>query len=174
MSGAATEKKGDKPSGTAFDRAVRILASRRQTTVEIRRKLQQRGYEKPEIEAALDRLGDLRYIDDAAATRDWADELARTGGQGKQKALQKLIKRGLDPEQCRRELDRAWDDELEQEHAQAVLGKLLRSTPGLAGTSKGRAKLWRSLLNRGFRGEIVRRLLQALPGTEMDDSAYME
>ncbi|MCB2198885.1 RecX family transcriptional regulator [bacterium] len=170
MQGRTPGKKETKPRGTAFDRAVRLLASRRQTTVELRRKLAQRGFEKAEIEETLARLADLRYVDDSAAAHDWADELARTGGQGKAKALQKMIARGLPADRARQELDRAWDDELEHEHAKVMLAKLLRVTPQLADTSKGRAKLWRSLLNRGFHTEIVRDLIRALPGTEDEGS----
>lgn len=170
MQGERPRKKETKPRGTAFDRAVRLLASRRQTTVELKRKLAQRGFDKAEIEETLVRLAELRYVDDNAAAHDWADELARNGGQGKSKALQKMIARGLPADRARDELDRAWDDDLEREHAKAMLAKLLRVTPDLAGTSKGRGKLWRSLLNRGFHSEIVRDLLRALPGTEEDGS----
>jgi len=171
MAGRAKSKKEKAAPASAYDRAVRLLASRRHTTVELRRKLKQRDYSSAEIEEALARLAELKYVDDAAAAKDWADELARMGGQGRMKAAQKLIARGIAPEVAHRELDWAWDDELERDHAHHSLERLLKVTPTLVETRKGRAKLWRSLMNRGYDAGVVRELLAALPGTADDDPA---
>ena len=171
MGRKAKEGKAAKPPASALERAVRLLASRRQTESELRRKLMQRGYETPEIEAALKRLKELKYVDDATAAHDWADELARLGGQGRLKAQQKLMQRGLDASLASREVERAWTPELEREHAQRSLAHQLKLSPALASTRKGRAKLWRSLMNRGYDTDIIRDLLAALPGTGDDETA---
>lgn len=154
------EKKG--PRGSAYERAVKLLARRQQSVSELRRKLRERGFEARDIEEAMARLEELNYTDDERAAFDWAEELARRGGMGRRKAETKLVQRGIDPELARRALGAAWDGGLERDHARRVLGKLLRSDPGLPKTAKGRAKLGRSLASRGFEGEVIGDILRRL------------
>ena len=51
---------------SAFDAALRLLARRAHSHVELRRKLGRRGYPEEEIGEALGRLSELGYLDDAA------------------------------------------------------------------------------------------------------------
>lgn len=157
----------------AFERAIRMLASRRQTEAELRRKLRQRGHESEEIESTLARLRDLKYVDDEAAAVAWAEELARNGGQGRRRAEQKMIARGIALETARRELERVWDRDTEREHASRVLAKLRRGWEDEKPDARTRAKWVRSLLGRGFEMDVIRELLDRLPGTDEEGSAYV-
>ncbi len=153
-----TSKKPRKPIDV-YSRALLILASRRQTEAELRRKLITRGHAAEEVEVTLDRLRDLCYLDDDLAAKDWAKEMARVGGYGRSRAIQKLISRGIIPDSAREEISHVWDDELELEHAKKVRDKMLRINPSLCDDLKGREKLWRSLINKGFKSEIVKDLV---------------
>jgi regulatory protein len=54
------------PQVPALDAGLRLLARRAHSRVELRRKLGRRGYEEDEIRAALARLAELGYVDDAS------------------------------------------------------------------------------------------------------------
>jgi len=153
---------------SAFDKAVDLLARRQQTTAELRRKLRQRGYADVEIEETLLRLADLRYVDDDKTAKDWASDMAARGGRGRRRAVEKLISRGIAPEVANREVAQVWDDSIEREHASRALRKLMRSSRNPSQTHLRNAKLYRSLVSRGFDPEIVRGLIAALP-EEQDD-----
>jgi regulatory protein len=158
FSESGKKKKSRKPIDV-YSRALMILASRRQTETELRRKLITRGHSAEEVEETLDHLRDLRYLDDALAAKDWAKEMARVGGYGRSRAIQKLIARGINPDSAREEVASVWDDALELEHAIKVRDKILRVNPTLCNEIKGRNKLWRSLISKGFKSDIVKELV---------------
>lgn len=54
-----------RPSGSAYDGAIRYLARRSHSRAELERKLRRRGHDEGEVQAALARLADLGYLDDA-------------------------------------------------------------------------------------------------------------
>ncbi|MFH0883248.1 MAG: RecX family transcriptional regulator [bacterium] len=155
---------------TAYEKALDLLARRQQTTAELRRKLRQREYENEEIEAAIERLTDLRYLDDDRTAEDWAAELASRGGMGRRRALEKMIHRGLPVETARKELLAAWDDDRERSNALALARKWVRTRKVSLSEITERRRLARSLATRGFDAETVWRTVAAVSG-EMDDSA---
>lgn len=150
---------GPKEPPSALERAVRLLASRRLTTAELRRKLKQRGYEEPEIDDAVAKMEEYRYLDDELAARDWASELARIGSIGKRRAEQKLVRRGIQPESAHEELEKVWDESLEKEHVRHLVSKKLRSNSDLLANRQGKAKLFRFLMNKGFSSDIIREVM---------------
>jgi regulatory protein len=155
---------------TAYEKALDLLARRQQTTVELRRKLRQRGYENEEVEAVIERLSDLRYLDDERTASDWAAELVSHGGMGRRRALEKMIKRGLPVETARRELLAAWNDDRERSNALALARKWVRTRNVSLSEIAERRRLARSLAARGFNAETVWRTVAAVSG-EMDDPA---
>jgi regulatory protein len=155
----SSKRKTGRPKPTAYDKAVDLLARRQQTVAELSRKLRQRGYDGGEVEEALDRLIELNYLDDERTAADWAEEMARSGGRGRRRAVEKMIQRGIPYDVAKAQLDAVWDDELEREHARRALQKLLRSSSIPSHGPRRNAKLYRSLVNRGFAPEIVRELL---------------
>ena len=95
--------------------------------------------------------------------RTWAEQEARRGGQGRSKALARMVEHGLPRELAVSMLDEVWDHDVEREHALALLARWL---PGgdielrLANLiSKQRAGLMRKLASRGFDPGLIRELL---------------
>ncbi len=78
----------------AFDAAVRLLALRPHSALELRRKLRQRRCPPEEIDAALQRVRDLGYQSDA----DFAESLvrARSRTRGRISLASDLAARGVD------------------------------------------------------------------------------
>src|SRR5581483_2674979 len=68
---SASRPGGDetKPQGTALDSGLRYLAGRSHSREELRRKLARKWFDCDDVFAALDRLAELGYLDDAAFAR---------------------------------------------------------------------------------------------------------
>src|SRR5258708_21239059 len=71
MEGRSSRRSGPKapPGGSALDGGLRLLARRAHSRLELRQKLLRRGYDPVDVDAALTRLAELGYVDDAAFAR---------------------------------------------------------------------------------------------------------
>lgn len=92
------QQAGDKsPRRSAYDKALGLLARREQSRHELRAKLSRDGYDNDEIDAALTRLGEAHYQDEAR----FAEMLVRSRirqGYGPLRLRVELKSHGLDAE----------------------------------------------------------------------------
>ena len=121
------------------------------STVELRRKLRQKGCESEAVEAALARAAEVGYLDDAA----FASALVRvrSGGRGRVAIGAELARKGLSREAVAVALG-----EMDPDAELAAAVSLLRKQP--AGLDPHKAA--RRLQRRGFSPETVRRAFRAL------------
>ena len=75
--------------------AARFLATRPRTRWEVERRLRRAGTPDAEIGAALDRLAELGYLDDAAFARWWAEQRDRHSPRGRRMIEAELRQRGV-------------------------------------------------------------------------------
>ncbi|HEY6324859.1 MAG TPA: regulatory protein RecX [Thermoanaerobaculia bacterium] len=95
-----------------YDRACRLLGLRPHFRAELTAKLARRGYPRPEIEQALERLAREGWLDDAAAARGLvASRLAR-GAEGRPRLRAELERRGAPPDAVAAALDELPEDDL--------------------------------------------------------------
>jgi regulatory protein len=83
------------PTDRAREDALAILARRAVSEAELRARLVKKGHAEPDIDAAVARLRDLRYLDDAQLAARVADEATATG-RGPDWVTRKLKSRGVD------------------------------------------------------------------------------
>lgn len=154
-------KDGDQNKPSAYDKALGLLARREQSRRELKRKLGQKGYEKDESEAALDRLEAQRYQDDER----FAGMLVRNRagqGYGPVRIRMELKTHGLGDAAIRTLLeasDANWDA--------SAASQLRRRYGGKAPADYAeRAKRAQFLLRRGFSAATVRSVTHA----DVDDA----
>lgn len=84
----------DAPTPDAYELALRFLAVRSHSEQELIRKLQRRACEDGDIDRALERLRELRYVDDVA----YAGSLVRlrAGHRSRAAILAELAAKGID------------------------------------------------------------------------------
>lgn len=149
------------PPPSAYQRALRRLAQRDQSEVELRRALGERGHSEEEIEEALDRLRAQRYVDDDAYAERFARSRLASHGLGRRRIRQGLRQRGLPPEKVeaglRAALKDVSEDEVLDDLARRYWAQHARVEPG-----RRLPRLWGFLLRRGFAPAHVRRRLQVL------------
>jgi len=176
--GAARRRPPEPPEPTpAIEVAVRYLGTRPRTRWEVDRRLRRAGIDAVEIEAVLDRLTQLGYLDDASFARWWGEQRDRHGPRGRRMIEAELRQHGVPREvvEAYREEhaapERRADDESlpssEAERARDALERHLRGRP-MPEDDKARQRIGMYLMRRGFDADIVRTALRAA-GAEAGD-----
>ena len=89
-------KKKAKGPKTALMYAVDLLARQEQSSAKLREKLKRKNYDEEEIEAALQRLMELHYLDDAGACQRQFDFLYEESRSSVRQIVAKLLQRGFE------------------------------------------------------------------------------
>lgn len=131
-----------KPTKTALVTAVDILARQEYSEQKLREKLQRKGYEEEEIDAAIRRLVEKHYLDDAAACQRQFDFLYQESRKSVRQICLKLQQRGFERSLIR---DCVPQDTYEREKEAAMRVLSLKFKP-----SADRQKMLASLYRSGF------------------------
>lgn len=143
----------------AYEAALTALDSRAQTARELERALLNKGYVRPAVEAAVERLRENRLIDDARIAGRIAESSADKP-VGVYALRRKLKAKGISDEDANAALE-AFDDDQQQAAARRAAEKLLKRYEGLS-RREARAKLSQALARRGFGWDSVRASVDAL------------
>jgi regulatory protein len=148
---------------TILQRAVALLARREHSRDELAHKLARylgEGDDAAGIDAALDQLEARGMLSDAR----FAAALVRSRGErfGTERVTQELRQRGVDPEVARRAVDALKQTEFER--ARAVW---CRKFGTVARNEAERARQVRFLTARGFRADVILRIVKG--GTDADE-----
>ena len=162
---------------SALEVAVHYLGTRPRTRWEISQRLRRAKVPDGEIEAALERLAQLGYVDDAAFARWWGEQRDRHNPRGRRMIESELRQRGVSRdiiEAYRLEHaapERSPEDEGlpgdELARARNALAKHLRGRP-MPADRAARQRVGMYLVRRGFDPDTVRAALVEA-GTASDD-----
>jgi regulatory protein len=150
-------------ASSARARALRLLAARPRTEAQIRDRLVEAGF-ADEVEGVVTWLKDLRYLDDAAFARDRAAGLVAPGRLGPRMAERRLVAAGIPREAARRAVEEALGAD-EVARCRTLAERRARGSPA-ALDDRGKSRLSRFLLGRGFSGRAV----SAALGVYVDDA----
>ena len=147
--------------------AVRMLARRPLTCAEVRTRLLDRGHDEAGVEDAIERLGTIGALDDAALARHWVEVRSARKGHGPRRLLRDLEARGVDASTARRAIDEAIDSDgldlgavLRREAEKRVRGL------GSRRDRRAYARVYTALLRAGFEsGEIHEALTTHFSGS---------
>jgi regulatory protein len=140
-------------------RALRLLARREHSRLELARKLRVHAESEAALCFLLDSLQERKQLSDERYAEERARWLARKYGAAK--IRHDLKSKGVDPELVERISSK---DDLER--AAAILQRKFRDP---ATTREERARRMRFLLGRGFSHEIIRSALGAPAGADPQD-----
>jgi len=150
-----------------FDRAVRYLEQRMHSRSELKTKLSKLEYGPPTIEAVLDRLTEMKYLDDKRFAESRAESAAVFKHHGPNRARMELAKRGVERETARRAVE-----EVYEAHDTAASAKLLaerkwkslqRLEPHVA-----KRRLVGMLLRRGYDWGTIKPVIEEVLGNAED------
>jgi regulatory protein len=146
---------------TAYARALGRLARRDHSQAELIRALRDRGHSSDEVDAAIERLREKRYLDDAAFAERFARSRLLGHRVGRNRIRQGLRQRGVDRKVMEEGLRKALEDAPEREALEAAARAYWRTHARDEPNTRIR-KLWVFLLRRGFPADLVAERLGAL------------
>ena len=156
---------------------MRYLATRPRTRWEVAQRLRRATIPDTEIDATLERLAELGYVDDAAFARWWGEQRDRHRPRGRRMIEAELRQRGVSREviEAYREEHAAPERTPEDEglpgdevsRATQALARHLRGRP-LPDERAARQRVGMYLVRRGFDPDTVRAALRAAANTTDD------
>jgi len=173
---------GERPipdAEAAMEIAVHFLGARPRTRWELQRRLRRAAVDDDVIEATLDRLAMMGYVDDAAFVRWWAEQRDRHNPRGRRMVEAELRQRGVPREVLEgmrgASLTEPSPDgealpDTESARARVALERHLKGRP-MPDDPKALQRLGAFLMRRGFDPETVRATLRAAsmtPEPEVD------
>jgi regulatory protein len=148
-----------------FDAAIRFLESRLHSRVELRRKLARREYGDAVLDATLDDLARLGYVNDARFAQTKALSAAQRKQHGRRRAMLELFKAGVAGETARRAVEEVYEvtdsTEIARTLAMKQAPRLRKLDPIIA-----RRRLVGMLQRRGFDYESILPVIDEVLGKE--------
>lgn len=138
-----------KQSATAYDKAVSLLGIRMHTSFELGKKLKQKGFSPQEVDEAILRLKEERYLKDEDTAQIFLENLMRYKTFGYYGLKMKLMQKGIANDIIENLLSEHLTLEAETEIAKKALGKSSKVDP---------VKLMMMLKRKGFRGQVINRV----------------
>lgn len=137
--------------------AVKLLSKRRYTVYQLKRKLLQKKLATTqEIDALIERLQKLKYLDDELFTELFIEDALRRKPQGIMMVKNSLIKKGIEPQVIAKKLELKTIDEMEV--AKKASEKKLQTLQRFSHFQQ-KEKLYRFLLSRGFPQNTIFKVL---------------
>jgi regulatory protein len=155
------DDEGPRPRGSARLTALRLLGRRDYTREELRRKLTDRGFPGPDIDATLDALREQGLQDDARAARSLVRTATHLKGRGPLRIRQELKSRGVSAET----IAAATADLTPAQVREALESILTRKRVTRPIPREQQRKLFQHLVRRGFPPDAI---LKALGGRDDD------
>jgi len=156
--------------------AVRFLESRQRSVREVRRRLGQAGYPETLIEAAIDRLEELGYLDDEAFARSWVESRDRARPRGERALRSELAQKGVAREivdlilaERRPDSDGSGDVVAADERAaERLLAGRARSLARVTDPRIRRQRAYALLARSGFDPDVAARVSRAMATAASD------
>ncbi|MBQ6476756.1 MAG: regulatory protein RecX [Clostridia bacterium] len=149
-----------------MEKALTLLEYRSRTCDQMRKLLLERGFPQEITEEVVDRLTELRLLDDERYAAGYLRERTRKG-YGLRRSRYELQRRGI-PDEILEEAAENVSEEDEEESAYSVGRKVWRKTVSME-WKKRRAKLYATLTQRGFGYETVDRVMRRLAREEAEE-----
>jgi len=130
--------------------AYRLLALRPHSVKELEKKLRERGFPAAVVKEALEKLCDLKYLNDASFAIQWARNLAANKLWGNRKIIASLQEKGIPARLIDDAVASARQDMPEEEAIAILIKKRAAKKKPAAFDAKEKQRIFQSLMGRGF------------------------
>ena len=153
----------------AKQKAYRLLSLRPHSEKELEKKLREKGFPAVVIKEALEKLHDLKYLNDESFAIGWARDLAVNKLRGNRKIIASLREKGVAPQLIDGAIAAA-RLEISEEEAIAVLVRKKAAKKKLTAFDiKEKQRIFQSLMGRGFPPGLILNKLGKAVEEEIDD-----
>lgn len=145
--------------------AVRYLARWDRTVSQVEQFLRSKGASTAQVKQTLNRLSDLRYLNDLAYAQRWVESRLTRKPMGRERLKAELLAKGVAESVAEKAMGEAFrevdEETLARQALKAAQRKGRRLTP---------LQAFRLLRQRGFGDELIHRMIPAGPETEGMDA----
>ena len=141
--------------------ALKCLSYRNRSANEVRERLVKKGFSLPIVQATLDYLKKLNYINDEHFALSWGQSRTQTKKLGKQRIKQELLAKGLEPEMVASAIKHIYSEVDELQLARDCAKKKLAGMRKID-VNKKRSRLVQFLARKGIKSATAYSILQQL------------
>jgi len=134
----------------AKQKAYRLLSLRPHSEKELEKKLREKGFPAAVIKEALEKLHDLKYLNDASFAIQWARNLAANKLWGNRKIAASLREKGVAARLIDDAVASARKELSEEEAIDLLIKKRAAKKETAAFDVKEKQRIFQSLMGRGF------------------------
>lgn len=149
---------------TPMDAALKFLTPKARTVREVERYLDEQNYGEVEVQQVVDRLIELKYLDDAAYAEEFAASRLRTKPISRRKLYEQLLAHEI-PNDCIEQALLSIDEEAERENAVNTAKKHAAQLQGLEKYTFY-SRLYKRILSRGYSHEDVKYAIRVVTGED--------
>ncbi len=156
-------------SAAAKQKAYRLLSLRPHSQKELEKKLRDKGFPDPVVKEALEKLLDLKYLNDASFAVGWARNLAVNKLWGNRKIIASLQEKGVAARLIADAIASARLEIPEQEAVAFLIKKRAVRNKSALFDAKEKQRIFQSLMGRGFPPGLILNKLGKSAEEEVDD-----
>ena len=134
----------------AKQKAYRLLSMRPHSEKELDKKLREKGFPAAVVKEALEKLLDLKYLNDASFAVQWARNLAANKLWGNRKIIASLQEKGVPARLIDDAIASARQEMPEEEAIALIVKKRAAKKTSAAFDVKEKQRIFQSLMGRGF------------------------
>ena len=152
----------------AKQKAYRLLALRPHSEKELEKKLLEKGFPAVVIKEALEKLHDLKYLNDESFAIGWARDLAVNKLRGNRKIIASLREKGVSSQLIDGAIAAARLEISEEEAIAVLVRKKAAKKKPTAFDIKEKQRIFQSLMGRGFPPGLILNKLGKAGEEEID------
>ncbi|MDI6743478.1 MAG: regulatory protein RecX [Smithella sp.] len=152
----------------AKQKAFRLLSLRPHSEKELEKKLREKGFPAVVIKETLEKLHDLKYLNDASFANQWTRNLVVNKLWGNRKVIASLREKGVAAELIDSSIETAREELPEEEAIETLIKKKTAKRKTSALDFKEKQKIFQSLMGRGFPPGLILNKLGKIKKEDID------
>ncbi|HOG10921.1 MAG TPA: RecX family transcriptional regulator [Smithella sp.] len=152
----------------AKQKAFRLLSLRPHSEKELEKKLREKGFPAVVIKETLEKLHDLKYLNDASFANQWARNLVVNKLWGNKKVAASLREKGLTAELMELSIEKAREELPEEAALEILIKKKAAKNKSAALDFKEKQKIFQALMGRGFPPGLILNKLGRIKKEDID------
>jgi len=152
----------------AKQKAFRLLSLRPHSEKELEKKLREKGFPAVVIKETLEKLHDLKYLNDASFANRWARNLVVNKLWGNKKIISSLREKGLTADLIDSSIEQARAELPEEEAIEILIKKKATKRKSASLDFKEKQKIFQSLMGRGFPPGLILNKLGKIKKEDID------
>ncbi|MBN1365423.1 MAG: RecX family transcriptional regulator [Syntrophaceae bacterium] len=152
----------------AKQKAFHLLSLRPHSEKELAKKLREKGFPAVVVKETLEKLQDLKYLNDASFANQWARNLAVNKLWGNKKITASLREKGLTAELIELSIEKTREELPEEKAIEILIKKKAAKRKTTAFDIKEKQKIFQSLMGRGFPSGLILDKLKKMKKEDID------